>query len=80
MTHDGKFIATPHILIKTKYGNVIKIGKHALKQRNGVVVGITYTSGNMGKPTILHVTDISAVKPVGFIFTRSDIKERNEDK
>lgn len=72
VTQDGKFVATPHILITTKDGNKIKIGKHALKQQNGVVIGITYTQGNMGKPTTLYPTDISKIERK-FTFERTDI-------
>lgn len=72
VTQDGKFVATPHYVIVTKSGNKIKVGKHALKQQNGVVVGITYTSGNMGKPTTLYPTDISKIEKT-FTFERTDL-------
>lgn len=72
VTHDGKFVATPHWIITDKNGNRIKIGKHALKQQNGVVVGITYTAGNMGKPTTLYPTDISRIERK-FTFERTDL-------
>jgi len=72
VTHDGKFIATPHFVITTKDGDKIKVGKHTLKQQNGVVVGITYTHGNMGRPTTLYPTDISKIEKT-FTFERTDI-------
>lgn len=52
----------------------MKVGKHYLPLSDSIIIGVTLTQGSMGAPTILHETDISAVKPQGFTFTRTDLK------
>ena len=64
VSRDGKFVATAHILIKTKEGNTIKAGRHYRPQNNDTFIGISYIDGDIGRPTILYPTDISKINKV----------------
>ena len=67
ITPDGQFINTPHLTSKTKNGR-LNVGKAYRNGNNDIYVGITYVS-DAPKPTVIHQTDLSAVKKTSYTFS-----------